>query len=413
MTVNGSSAAAKIVCFLLLAWLSVPLACASLHPKSWVDSTLSASEPRDSSRFLPWSLTMWGQHRSNTMDHQLGQLLVRGGNIDRTLVDAAREIQGGDMGSFGFSSGIQLHARSRQMWKETNWRLCGSVQARWIGDSRWTPEMYDLVLTGNAGHLGRWDVLDGTRARSSAWLNAAVGIEGRHQNRVELGLVYRPFQYEGLIETGYFYVNEDVDDMFASMRAKARLSRKAAWGLALNAEWHFLREEAPFAFHVQLRNFGAVISPNPLRFAVDTVLETSGLPFSGAGWSIASLQEEGFAEGLYTADSSGVDLQRLPGRLDLSFEYPLSPRTGWDVQVQVGEWMPLPRAISGLRRAFGKHWQAGVQVIAGGWGRVRPAAWARWRMPNERAIMIYVEDPWGWGSDSAYGRGVTLRYESL
>ena len=77
------------------------------------------------------------------------------------------------------------------------------------------------------------------------------------------------------------------------------------------------------------------------------------------------------------------------------------------------EWMPLPRAISGFRRAFGKHWQAGVQVIAGGWGRVRPAAWARWRMPNERAFMIYIEDPWGWGSDSAYGRGVTLRYESL
>jgi len=49
-----------------------------------------------------------------------------------------------------------------------------------------------------------------------------------------------------------------------------------------------------------------------------------------------------------------------------------------------------------------------------GWmGAVRPAAWARWRMPNERAIMIYLEDPWGWGSDSAYGRGVTLRYESL
>jgi len=356
---------------------------------------------------------MWGQHRSNTMDHQLGQLLVRGGNIDRTLVDAARAAQGGDMGGFGFSSGFQLHARSRRMWKETNWRLCGSIQARWIGDSRWTPELYDLVLTGNAGHLERWDVLDGTRARSTAWLNAAIGIEGQHHNRVELGLVYRPFQFEGLIHTGYFYVNEAVDDLHASMRANARMSRKAGWGLGVNAEWHFLREEAPFAFHVQLRNVGVVLAPNPLRFAVDTVLETSGLPLSGAGWSIASLQEEGFAEGLYTADSSGVDFQFLPGRLDLSFEYPLSPRTGWDVQVQLGEWMPLPRAISGFRRAFGKHWQAGVQVIAGGWGRVRPAAWARWRMPNERAFMIYIEDPWGWGSDSAYGRGVTLRYESL
>ena len=133
-------------------------------------------------------------------------------------------------------------------------------------------------------------------------------------------MVYRPFQFEGLIETGYFQVNEAIDDFYASMRGKARMSRKAGWGMALNAEWHFLREEAPFAFHVQLRNIGAVLAPNPLRFAVDTVLETSGLPLSGACWSIASLQEEGFADGLYTADSSGVDVQLLPGRLDMSFE---------------------------------------------------------------------------------------------
>ena len=94
----------------------------------------------------------------------------------------------------------------RALWRERDWRIRGSVQARWIGDSRWTPAMYDLVLTGNAGHLGRWDVLDGSRARTAAWLNAAVGIEGKHQNRVELGLVYRPFQFEGFIETGYFHV---------------------------------------------------------------------------------------------------------------------------------------------------------------------------------------------------------------
>ncbi len=408
----------KVGAWLVWSFLVIPIANAhflqtSSSNDAWTDSTAIDDETSDKSSFLPWSLTVWGQHRSNTMDHQLGQLLVRGGNIERSLVDAARKVQGGQMGTFGFSSGFQLQARSKHMWKETNLRLCGSMQVRWIGDSRWTPEMYDLVLIGNAGHLGRRDVLDGTGARSSAWINAALGVEGKHQNRAELGLVYRPFQYEGVIETGYFYVNESLDDLHASLRAKARISRKAGWGLSLNAEWHFLREEAPFAFHVQLRNFGAVLAPNPLRFEVDTMLETSGLPLTGAGWSIASLQEEGAVEGLYTVDSSGVDLQLLPGRLDMSFEYPLTPRMGWDVQVQVGEWMPLPRAISGLRRAFGKHWQVGVQLVAGGWGRARPAAWARWRMPNERAVMIYIEDPWGWGGGSAYGRGITLRYESL
>ena len=74
----------------------------SLHAQA--DSLQEDAHPTDTSRFLPWSLTMWGQHRSNTIDHQLGQLLVRGGNIDRTLVDAARAAQGGDMGGFGFST---------------------------------------------------------------------------------------------------------------------------------------------------------------------------------------------------------------------------------------------------------------------------------------------------------------------
>jgi hypothetical protein len=83
------------------------------------------------------------------------------------------------------------------------------------------------------------------------------------------------------------------------------------------------------------------------------------------------------------------------------------------VQVQMGDWMPGPRAVTGYRRAIGKQWQAGVQLVAGGWGRLRPAAWARWRKQGEHAWMLFIEDPFGWGSKAAFGRGITLRYQNL
>lgn len=361
----------------------------------------------------PWSITTWGQHRSNTMDHELGRMLVRGGDIDRSLVESARAVQAGDIGSFGFSSGAVFNWTSSVKWRETDANICGSIQTRWIGDSRWTPELYDLVLMGNAGHLGRWDVLDGSRARTTGWLNAAIGLQGKNQNRVEIGLVYRPFQYEARIRNGYFFVNEAVDSMYASLRAEARWNQRDAWGLGMNAEWHFVREEAPFAFHVQVRNLGAVVARQRVTIEVDTTFETTGLTFEGEGWSVESIQSEKYEQTWTTLDTTRFSIQSLPTRLDVALEYPISPRSGWDVQVQVGEWMPLPRAMTGYRRAIGKQWQAGVQLIVGGWGRWRPAGWVRWREPGAHAWMLYLEDPWGWGSDSAYGRGLTLRYERL
>ena len=112
---------------------------------------------------LTWDATAWGQHRSNALSHELGRLLVRGGHINRSLVEAARTAQGDEMGSFGYTSGLALNWRNPRSWKDTEARLCGSFQFKTLGDIRWTPELFDLAFTGNAGHLGRWDVLDGSR----------------------------------------------------------------------------------------------------------------------------------------------------------------------------------------------------------------------------------------------------------
>jgi hypothetical protein len=143
------------------------------------------------------------------------------------------------------------------------------------------------------------------------------------------------------------------------------------------------------------------------------LIETTGLAWDGPGWSLETLQEPGFGENFLSIDTAGVSVQRLPSRMDVAVEYPLSPRSGMDVALHVGEWMPLPRVMLGYRRAIGQQWQIGVQGIIGGWGRLRPAGWVRWRVPEKHAFMLFLEDPWGWGSSSAFGRGLTLRFEAL
>jgi hypothetical protein len=364
--------------------------------------------------FDQWSATVWGQHRSNTLDHKLVNIIFRGGLIERDLIESALANHKDEMGVFGFSAGSIFKWSSNRFWKDTDIRFCGSIQGRSLVDAQWTPELFELAFMGNQGHLGRWDVLDGSQLRTTLWGTATFGLEGRNDNRIELGLAYRKNQMEAQIHTGYFRVNAGVDSLYVALRAETSIDTRAGWGLALNGEWHFTREEAPFALHVHIQNWGWVVVPGGgARYAVDTLLETTGLALDGPGWSLESLQSAGFTEDYLDIDTAGVTLQRLPGRCDVAFEYPLGPRSGWDVTLQMGEWMPLPRVMMGYRRAFGKQWQAGIQGVVGGWGRLRPAAWVRWRVPNERALTLFVEDPWGWGSSSAFGRGLTLRFEGL
>lgn len=362
---------------------------------------------------VAWDAAVWGQHRSNALDHELGRLLVRGGSIDRSLIEAARSAQGNEMGAFGFASGFAVNWNSVQKWRETDAHLCGSFGLKTLGDVRWTPELFDLVFTGNAGHLGRWDVLDGSRVRTSTWAHAAVGWVGANQSRIELGLVHRLNAIDARIQNGHFYVNETVDSLAGFVRGYVGWAERSEWGMLVNAEWHFLREDAPFAFHLRVQNVGFVLGPEWTELSVDTLIETTGLALTGPGLSVEALSESTGAEEILTVTSEAYRVRWMPARIDASFEYPLGPRSGWDLQAQVGDWMPVPRAMTGYRRAIGKQWQAGVQLVAGGWGRLRPAAWARWRKPGEHALMVYIEDPFGWGSKSAYGRGITLRYQNL
>ena len=96
-------------------------------------------------------------------------------------------------------------------------------------------------------------------------------------------------------------------------------------------------------------------------------------------------------------------------RMDASFEYPWTAFR-WDVQAQIGidarakGGHRLPTAIQAMV-------QAGVQLVAGGWGRFRPAAWAVVEAGGAR-LDAFIEDPFAFSSNAAYGRGITLRYQN-
>ena len=362
---------------------------------------------------LSWATTVWGQYRSNVLSQELGRLLQRGGYIERPLIEAAQAAQGINMGAFGYTSGVALDWCSLRPLRNTELHLCGSFQFKSLGDFRWTPEFFDLVFTGNAGHLGRWDVLDGTRMRTASWVELAVGVEGSNQNRIELGLVYRMQSYDALIQNGYFLVNEGLDYMTGSLRGYLGWAEGPSWGLVTNAEWHFLREEAPFAFHLRLQNFGFVAAPRWTELKIDTLIETSGLTLTGPGLSVESIAQLTGISDLTSISTDRYRFDLMPFRISTAFEYPIGPRSGLDLQAQAGDWMPTPRASAGYRRAVSKQYQMGIQLVTGGWGRLRPAAWVRWRKPGQCAFMLFLEDPLGWGSSTAYGRGITLRYQNL
>jgi len=143
------------------------------------------------------------------------------------------------------------------------------------------------------------------------------------------------------------------------------------------------------------------------------LIETSGLTLTGPGLSVESIAQ---LTGISDLTSTSTDRYRfdlMPFRISTAFEYPIGPRSGLDLQAQAGDWMPTPRASAGYRRAVSKQYQMGIQLVTGGWGRLRPAAWVRWRKPGQCAFMLFLEDPLGWGSSTAYGRGITLRYQNL
>ena len=236
---------------------------------------------------IPWTVTVWGQNRSNCMDRDMGNRIFRGGFIAPEMVASTGVAQGSDMGVLGLTSGIDCNGLHTENGGIPNARVCGSVQGKLVGDARWT--------AGDVGFGVFWQCrtpgsvgCPGWLAHSNCCLDECSHKAWKVRTKIALswGWSIFPFTGERLFAMDIFIVDEAVDSLQASMRAEAEISQRAAWGAAINAEWHFLREEAPFAFHLRLQNLGWAVVPSMTQWQVDTMIETTGLTFQGPDWIV-------------------------------------------------------------------------------------------------------------------------------
>lgn len=369
----------------------------------------SSSIPLDSLGVLRgnnWQFSIQLDQRSNAIHHALGKVFWVGGALHPEDVAAARnEMTSG--GTLGLRAGISFATEDVETRK--GWQVESSV----ISDFRWTPEFWDLVFEGNSPHLGRFDVLNGTGGR--IWqLNAVMrtGLWEREHNSLRwgLGLAHRPAGVDGSVSTGYFWVSDDVDSLFTSLYGRSTVLRAQALGLTGQIQFRHNDPASLVDLTLQVNHLGALwAGAGDERIIVDTLLETTGLPLQGAGWSLETLQGEGFGESLIHRDTLSGRLEALPTSFSMSLTGSIVPGLVWEVRGTVGGWRPVPEAMAGFQFKMGPRVVGGVRAIYGGWGKFRPAVWAGIPLGLNHALTLYAEDPLAAFQPSGLGRGLGIQ----
>lgn len=353
-----------------------------------------------------WQFSLQADHRSNSIDNAFAATMLIGGAITPDAIALARD-QMRFRGTLAARASVQFATENAATGR--GWQ----IESGLVSDFRWTPELFDLVFTGNSPHLGRFDVLNGTRGR--AWqLNTVMRTGGwsndLNEVRWGLGLAHRSMGAEGNISTGYFWVSSGVDTLYTSLYGRSAVLR--AQGLGLTGQIRFRRTDpsAKVALTLEATQLGALfVRPGDERIAVDTMLATTGLPLNGAGWSLESLQGEGFAESLIARDTLPGHLEALPAAVSASLTGSIIPGLAWEVRGTVGGWRPTPEAMAGLQFKVGRQSVAGIRAIYGGWGKFRPAIWAELPIGPSHTLTLYAEDPAAAFRGTGLGRGFGLQ----
>lgn len=379
--------------------------------------TLSAQAQQERPRFttdsLPsvptgttWKFSLQADHRSNSIDNAFASTMLIGGAITSEAISAARD-EMRFRGTLAARASVQFATEDAATGR--GWQ----VESGMVSDFRWTPELFDLVFTGNAPHLGRFDVLNGTRGR--AWQMNSVMRTGGWSNdlnelRWGLGLAHRSIGAEGSVSTGYFWVSAGVDTLYTSLYGRSAVLR--AQGLGPVGQIRFRRTDpsAKVSLTLEATQLGALcVRPGDERIAVDTILATTGLPLTGAGWSLESLQGEGFSESLIVRDTLAGHLEALPATLSAGLTGSIIPGLAWEVRGTVGGWRPTPEAMVGFQFKVGRSSVAGIRAIYGGWGKFRPAIWAELPVGPSHTLTLYAEDPVAAFQGVGLGRGFGLQ----
>ena len=132
------------------------------------------------------------------------------------------------------------------------------------------------------GRVGRFTISRGNLDSGGHWIGRCKPESSNWGLSAACGRLMRGFAM-GIYVSGV--------GLFVRIRPRPHgVGRSGSWGLATNAEWHFLREERRLPT-TALRRLGFTVAPKWIELQVDTLVETTGLTFSGPGLSVESLTE--------------------------------------------------------------------------------------------------------------------------
>jgi hypothetical protein len=348
--------------------------------------------------------SMEGMHRSNSLTNGFLRTMLVGGKFEAVDLEAMRyqmERSGG--GVIGLTAGGQVQWIGSQAVAGHLPRL--ALETRGVMSASATHGLFGLVFQGNAPDLGAEIELAGTTGNWMQWSRLAVGIGSLGGNAfLEVGAYRADFGGEFEMENGGLFVSEGVDLADVEVDAHLTAWENRGWGLGLSArhQWGISNWWA-----IELRDFGAIRYGGEERFAVDTGLVTTGLPWEGPGWTVEGLQEEEFGDGLLERKRSGVGWQLLPARFALEGEW--ACRDDWTLEgrLEAGGWMPKPLLEAGVEWKPNATFVVGIAAAAGGWGGLRPVLEFTSETAHSTRALRW-EDPVGSFSAAGRGRGMEL-----
>lgn len=353
-----------------------------------------------------WSLMVHGAHRSNALHNGLAATFIRGGFVEDEAVQRVLD-RGRNRGRLGVGAGVEL----QWIGAGTGPQWCGRVGVKSLADARWSPDALGLTFFGNAERLGTYQVLNGTQLRVGQWSYAGIGRVGRWRGLRWEALVYQAGPMtSGGIDRGYLFVSAESDSLYAELEGSGFRTLSSGVGAGIGASWAWSRADNTLNCWVEVAHVGAVrYRPGTVRsLSVDTLVETTGLPFSGPGLTWEGVQLPGFREGWADVDSTAGRWVLLPASLEVGLGGRWGQRTWWRASASVGDWMPWPLVTTSLVQRFGERTFGGVGVRAGGWGWVWPYAHISFFTRGMWQWQAAWEDPLSVGAGRGLGRGVTL-----
>ena len=373
---------------------------------AWCLATAAFGQQVDECSFHPAgvSYAVEGMHRSDVLTNGFLRAFLVGGLLEPAEIEGIRHrMEGPGGGHLGVSAG---HALSWHGVVGPAGRVPRvELASRGLMSAGVTEGLFSLVFQGNAPDLGQTLDLAPARVQWLQWNRLAFGLgNAEGTSFVDVGLYQAAWGADGAIASGAFYVSEGVDALAVGMEAELDFWERAGWGLGLDVR-HQWGEERWWALEV--KDFGVVRYGEGERVVADTGLVTTGLPWSGPGWTVEGVQEEGFGEALWVRKRVGEGWQLLPARAVVRAGTSWSDGWGGEAAVTWGGWMPRPRLDVRVQWSPSTEWGVELGAIAGGWGLVRPVVGLAHGTTSGRWAVVW-DDPVGGVSANGLGRGASV-----